>query len=164
MKSLRTKIAAGAIAIVALVAAPTAAMAYTPVGPSGATTSIPAGGSATFLFDFSGTGTVVYTLTGEGVGPGSLAMVKAAPTSTQVTKATGETVTVTLPTNATGQYTLVGVRDGGAEEITLTINATIATTGFDASSMLGVWIGGGVLLLGGVLVTVFAARRERQDA
>ena len=30
--------------------------------------------------------------------------------------------------------------------------------------MLGVWIGGGVLLLGGVLVTVFAARRERQDA
>ena len=164
MKSLRTKIAAVAIAIVALVAAPTAAMAYTPVPPSGTTTTIPAGGSATFLFDFIGTGTVDYTWTGEGVGPGSLAMVKAAPTSTQVTKATGQTVKVTLPSNATGQYVLVGVRDGGAETITLRINATIATTGFDATSMLGVWIGGGVLLLGGVLVTVFAARRERPDA
>lgn len=162
MKSLRTKIAAVVIAIVALVAAPTAAMAYTPVPPSGTTTSIPAGGSATFLFDFTGTGTVTYTLTGEGVGPGSLAMVKAAPTSTSVAKAAGETVKVTLPTNATGQYQLKGML--GSEEITLTINATIATTGFDASSMLGVWIGGGVLLLGGVLVTVFAARRERQDA
>jgi LPXTG-motif cell wall-anchored protein len=162
MKSLRTKIAAVAIAIVALVAAPTAAMAYTPVPPSGTTTTIPAGGSATFLFDFSGTGTVTYTLTGEGVGPGSLAMVKAAPPSTQVSKAVGETVTVTLPSNATETYTLVGTL--GSESITLTINATLATTGFDASSMLGVWIGGGVLLLGGVLVTVFAARRERQDA
>lgn len=162
MKSLRTKIAAAAIAIVALVAAPTAAMAYTPVPPSGTTTTIPAGGSATFLFDFSGTGTVTYTLTGEGVGPGSLAMVKAAPTTVTLDRAAGETVKVTLPTNAQGSYELKGAL--GSETITLTINATIATTGFDASSMLGVWIGGGVLLLGGVLVTVFAARRERQDA
>ena len=162
MKSLCTKIAAVVVAVVALVAAPTAALAYTPVPPSGTSTSIPQGGTATFLFDFSGTGTVTYTLSGEGVGPANLAMVKAAPTSTQVTKAVGETVTVTLPSNATGSYELRG--ELGSETITLTINATLATTGFDASSMLGVWIGGGVLLLGGVLVTVFAARRERQDA
>ncbi|QPE04906.1 LPXTG cell wall anchor domain-containing protein [Microbacterium schleiferi] len=114
------------------------------------------------MFDFSGTGTVEYTLTGEGVGPANLAMVKAAPTSTAVSKAAGETVKVTLPTNAQGSYELKGVL--GSESISLTINATIASTGFDAGSMLGVWIGGGVLLLGGVLVTVFAARRERQDA
>lgn len=46
---------------------------FTPTPPSWSTT-IPAGGSATFLFDFTGTGTVQYTLTGEGIGPGSLAL------------------------------------------------------------------------------------------
>jgi hypothetical protein len=29
---------------------------------------------------------------------------------------------------------------------------------------MGVWIGGGVLLLGGLAVTVFAVRRQRQGA
>ncbi|GAA1706959.1 hypothetical protein GCM10009808_26220 [Microbacterium sediminicola] len=160
MKSLRTKIAAVVIAVVALVAAPTAAMAYTPVPSGGTSTTIPQGGSATFLFEEFTTGTVTYTLTGEGITGANIAAVKTAVTSASVSKAAGETVTVTLPTDATGTYTLVGTQ--GATSVSVTITAAIASTGFDAGSMLGVWIGGGVLLLGGVLVTVFAARRERQ--
>lgn len=172
MKSIRSKIAAVAIAVAAIIAAPAAASAagYTPAFVDGPTTIAP-GGSGVFTFDdFSAGQSVVFTLSGEGVGPGNLASVKTAVTNTSVTKTANSSgvasVEVILPANATGTYTL---SVGGYSDLTRTITAStsgsaIADTGFDAGSMLGVWIGGGVLLLGGVLVTVFAARRERQDA
>jgi hypothetical protein len=173
MKSLRTKIAAVAIAAAAIIAAPAAASAYTPTPISGPTTIAP-GGSGTFSFSgFAPNESVLFTLTGENGAGATLAMVKFAVSSASITKAASGTgaasVEVTLPSNATGTYTLLAAGQSSGDSTSVSITASssggsIAETGFDAGSMLGVWIGGGVLLLGGVLVTVFAARRERQDA
>lgn len=173
MKSLRTKIAAIVIAVAAIVAVPAAASAYTPVFDSGPSTIVP-GGTGTFTFSgFEPGESVTFTLTGENGAGATLAMVKFAVSSASVVKAASGTgaasVQVTLPSNATGSYTLstTGASTGAGPSVTITASSsgtgTIGNQGFDAGSMLGVWIGGGVLLLGGVLVTVFAARRERQD-
>jgi hypothetical protein len=172
MKSLRTKLAAVAIAVAAIVAAPAAAHAYSPVAPGGGT--VAPGGTTTLAYEFAPLETVTFTLTGENAQGATLAAVKTVVNSKVLVKdanAEGDvTVTVTLPSNATGSYTLtaVGEASGAASPVTLTAVAGAAgggglpATGVDSASLMGVWIGGGVLLLGGLAVTVFAVRRQRE--
>ncbi|WP_460776114.1 hypothetical protein [Microbacterium sp. GXF7504] len=173
MKSLRIKLAAIAVAIVALVAAPAAAnAAYTP-SPQGGTTTFTAapGGSVSVPYTgFQPGETVRFSLTGENANGATLALVKTAVETKTFDKAASAsgavTVTVTLPSNATGAYTLSaqGLTSGtSAAAVTINAGQVPAATGVDSASLMGVWIGGGVLLLGGLAVTVFAVRRQRQD-
>lgn len=177
MKSLRTKIAAVVIAVAAMVAAPAAANAYTPVAPGGTSVTVAPGGTVTIPFTgFAPNESVSFTLTGENAAGATLATVKTVVNSTSLTKAASSTgavsVSVTLPSNATGTYTLTGTGLSSGASATVTITASAAgggtgggglpATGVDSASLMGVWIGGGVLLLGGLAVTVFAVRRQRQ--
>ncbi|WP_159500176.1 hypothetical protein [Microbacterium sp. 18062] len=172
MKSLRTKIAAVVIAVAAMVAVPAAANAYTPVAPGGTSVTVAPGGTVTVPFTgFAPNESVNFTLTGENAAGATLAAVKTVVNSTSLTKAASSTgavsVTVTLPSNATGTYTLTGTGASSNASATVTITASAAggglpATGVDSASLMGVWIGGGVLLLGGLAVTVFAVRRQRQ--
>jgi LPXTG-motif cell wall-anchored protein len=181
MKSLRTKLAAVVIAVAAIVAAPAAANAYTPPTPtptapstpqSPGNTTIIIGGNVTLNFVFASFEDVTFVLTGENAQGATLASVKTVVNSKQIVKtadAEGDVaVTVTLPSNASGTYTLaaVGETSGAASPVTLTAvaraEAGLPATGVDSASLMGVWIGGGVLLLGGLAVTVFAVRRQRE--
>ncbi len=179
MKSLRLKLAAIAVAVVALVAAPAAANAYTPSPSGGGTVTVAPGGTVTVQFTgFQPNETVRFTLFGENGAGASLAVVKSAPsTSAPLDKpanaAGAVSVTVTLPSNASGSYTLTatGLSSAATATATIAVGASggsgggqvPAATGVDSASLMGVWIGGGVLLLGGLAVTVFAVRRQRQD-
>ena len=173
MKSLRTKIAAVVIAVAAIVAAPAAANAYTPVAPSGTSFITSPGGTVTVPFTgFAPNEDVSFTLTGENAASATLAVVKTAITSKSLVKAADASgavsVTVTLPSNAKGAYSLtaVGLSSDASTAVTITATASgsggLPATGVDSASLMGVWIGGGVLLLGGLAVTVFAVRRQRQ--
>ncbi|MBZ4487618.1 LPXTG cell wall anchor domain-containing protein [Microbacterium sp. cx-55] len=170
MKSLRTKLAAVVIAAAAIIAAPAAANAYTPVAPGGANQTVAPGGTVTVPFTgFAPNDTVTFVLTGENAAGATLAAVKTAvntKTIAKVSSASGAvSVAVTLPTNATGSYRLVGTgAAGGVAEATIVAGAAggLPATGVDSASLMGVWIGGGVLLLGGLAVTVFAVRRQRE--
>lgn len=181
MKSLRTRIAAVVIAAAAIIAAPAAASAYTPSGPTAgisASGSFAPGGTITLVAGGYAPGTQVsFTVTGENGAAITLAMVKFASSTSPVfgpyaanSSGVATSPGIVLPSNAAGTYTVTATASGYAAQTTqFTVGSSaggggLPNTGFDAGSMLGVWIGGGVLLLGGVLVTVFAARRERQDA
>lgn len=181
MKSLRTKIAAVAIAVAAIIAAPAAASAYTPSGPTAGVTasgSLTPGGTITLVAGGYAPNTPVsFTVAGENGAGITLAMVKFASSTSPVfgpysanSSGVASSAAIVLPPNASGTYVVTASAPGYANQNTQFVVGSssggggLPNTGFDASSMLGVWIGGGVLLLGGVLVTVFAARRERQDA
>lgn len=181
MKTVRGRIAALVLAVAALVAAPTAALAYTPSGPTAGIvatgTFVPGGDVVLTAGGYTEGTSVTFTVTGENGAGITLAMVKTAISTSPAfgpypANASGvaNTPAVVLPAGASGTYTVTASAPGYApQETKFTVGGSnagggIADTGFDASSMLGVWIGGGVLLLGGVLVTVFAARRERQNA
>lgn len=175
MKSLRAKFAAAALVAIALIAAPAAANAYTPVAPGGTITVTP-GGTVTVPFTgFAPEEPVSFTLTGENGAGASLASVRIAiTTSAAVTKPADSdgavSVVVTLPSNASGDYELraVGAESGASALKVISVPAAAGTpgslpaTGVDSASLMGVWVGGGVLLLGGLAVTVFAVRRQRQ--
>jgi hypothetical protein len=174
MKSLRIKLAAVVVAVAALVAAPAAANAYTPTPSGPSTVTISASGSATIAFSgFQPGEPVTFSLTGEFALSATLATVKTAVETNTLTKAASPagatSVQVTLPSNAVGQYRLAATGGTSGETSSVLINAVAAdgqvpaATGVDSASLMGVWIGGGVLLLGGLAVTVFAVRRQRQD-
>ena len=170
MKSLHTKIAAVAIAVAAIIAAPAAASAYTPSGPTAGITAsgtFTPGGAITLTAGGYASGTPVsFTVTGENGAGITLVFGPYSANASGVANSAG----IVLPSNASGTYTVTATAPGYTNQTTQFVVGSSAgggglpNTGFDAGSMLGVWIGGGVLLLGGVLVTVFAARRERQDA
>lgn len=178
MKSLRTKLAAVVIAVAAIVAAPAAANAYTPDEPAVVVNgNIVAGGTITLgavSFDFNTT--ITFTITGENAASATQAAVKTvvntSPAFTTTTNGSGAaSVGVRLPANASGTYTVAvtGLKNGATvtETSQLVVSTGGATgglpaTGVDSASLMGVWIGGGVLLLGGLAVTVFAVRRQRQ--
>ncbi|MBA8816901.1 hypothetical protein FHX48_001994 [Microbacterium halimionae] len=176
MKNLRTKIAAVAIAVVALIAAPAAANAYTPSSPTGTVTITPGGTSTVQFGGFEDEEPIVFTLTGENGAGGTLSSVRFVVNSTSITKAADEdgdaSVAVTLPANASGSYSLAAVGQSSGASAAVTIDSGVAAgsgtalpaTGFDTASMTGIWVGGGVLLMGGIAVTVIALMRRRQTA
>lgn len=169
--------AAVAIAAAAVFAAPAMANAYTPSGPDAGSVTIPVGSSGVIPFTgFDAGESVTFTLTGENAAGATLAYVKfAVSTSAPITKAAnasgGVSVQVTLPSNASGTYTLTGVAASGTAtaSIAATTSAgaagTLPSTGFESDSLLGIWIGGGALVLAGSAVAVAATvRRNRQNA
>jgi LPXTG-motif cell wall-anchored protein len=180
MKSLRTKIAAVVIAAAALVAAPAAANAYTPGAPDVTVggTPVPGGTVTLSAISFDAGTPISFTLTGEDAASATLALVKFAistsPAFPSTTDASGAaSVAVKLPATATGTYevAVTGLKNGATvtETSSLVVSTAAAggglpATGIDSASLMGVWIGGGVLLLGGLAVTVFAVRRQRQGA
>lgn len=188
MKHKISKAAAAlAVAIAAVFAAPAVASAYTPTPAGPETITITPGGTVPVQFTgFEPGEQVTFTLTGEGVGPDNLAFVSFAVTSTSVTKDASEdgaaTATVTLPDDATGTYTLaaVGSESGAAEPVTIALAApaggdggtddgsaggpALGDTGFDGDALLGLWVGGGVLVLAGASIAVATSVRRTRRA
>ncbi|QCQ17042.1 LPXTG cell wall anchor domain-containing protein [Microbacterium sp. RG1] len=186
MKSLRTKIAAVILTAAALVAAPAAAQAYvpTPGEPEAAVSGAPTpGGTVTLVATaFDGNTPISFVVTGEngaGITQASVKLaVSSSPTFSTTTNAAGNaSFNVKLPSNATGTYDVAVTGQKNGVTVTETTSFAVGTgsggtgsgtglpaTGVDSGSLMGVWIGGGVLLLGGLAVTVFAVRRQRQGA
>ncbi|MEW1835845.1 hypothetical protein [Microbacterium sp. NPDC079995] len=188
MKHKISKAAAAlAVAIAAVFAAPAVANAYTPDTPvpsalvPGVPTplAVPAG-------TFVPGETVTFTLTGEGVGPANLAFVAFAVSSTSVDKEAtadgGAVATVTLPEDATGSYALTAVSESGASFAFPAVGVAAAAggdggtdggsaggpalgdTGFDGDALLGLWVGGGVLVLAGASIAVATSVRRTRRA
>lgn len=72
-------------------------------------------------------------------------------------------LTVRFPTDAAGAYTIaVFSASSPGDTVTVTVGA-LSVTGMNAQSLLGLWVGGGALVLAGVVVLTAAlvARRRR---
>ncbi len=192
MKHKISKAAAAlAVAIAAVFAAPAVANAYTPDTPvpSALVPGVPTPVAAPADTFIPGE-TVTFTLTGEGVGTGNLAFVAFAVSSTSVDKTAtadgGAVVTVTLPEDATGSYALTAVSESGATFAAPAIGVAAAAggdggtdggsddgsaggpalgdTGFDGDALLGLWVGGGVLVLAGASIAVATSVRRTRRA
>ena len=177
--------AAIALAVLAVIAVPTAANAsgHAPVGNITVNGDVAPGGIVVVNFSnntFIAGEDVSFTLTGENAASATLANFKAAVNSTSLTKAAAAdgsvSVAVTLPTDATGTYTLTatGLTSGSVGTAAISVVAAdsaavvkagdLASTGYDAP-MLAIWAAAGALLLGIALVTVLTVvRRQRANA
>ncbi|MBD8218535.1 LPXTG cell wall anchor domain-containing protein [Microbacterium sp. CFBP 13617] len=178
MKHLTKAAASAAIAGALLLAAPAVAQAYVPAGPDTQTFTITSNGPVP-VSGFTPGAETTFTLVGVGVTGANIATANLPVSSASVTKtadASGvATATVTLPANPVGTYTLAvtGARaanNGGGSgsgtgggSFNNGSNA-LPATGMDADSLLGIWVGGGALVLAGAAVAVGAkVRRTRQE-
>ncbi|ODT24232.1 LPXTG cell wall anchor domain-containing protein [Microbacterium sp. SCN 69-37] len=165
MKHRFTKVAASvAIAAGLVFAAPAMAQAYTPTGPDTVTITVTAPGPVP-VAGFQPGATVTFTLVGEGVTGPNLAAVKFAVSSTTVTKTADSsgvaTATVVGTPPAGSSWTLSAT---GARASSEAGGGTLPSTGGDSESLLGIWVGGGALVLAGATVAVAATvRRNRQE-
>jgi len=173
--------AATAIAAAAVLAVPVAANAYPAADPDIAVSGTLTPGSTVTVTAEPGTfvagETVTIFLSGESASGASLAFVKFAYEAnanlgTTTAAADGALATgIKLPSNASGEYTVTAVGASGATATTsFTISATgsgtgLPDTGGDSGALLGLWIGGGALVLAGTGVAVASTvRRQRQGA
>ncbi|PSL38911.1 hypothetical protein CLV49_2541 [Labedella gwakjiensis] len=172
------KIIAGAgIALVALFAVPTAAQALYAPEDSITVTGTPApGGTVTVTIDaaFTPGEDVSFTLTGENASAATLAVFKAAVETKSLTKAADASgsaaLDVTLPANASGTYTITGtgLSSGivGTAAVTVVAGDGSGTDDGDGLAVTGgtaltaIWIAGGALALGIVLLLVRTMRRK----
>ncbi|WP_150957533.1 LPXTG cell wall anchor domain-containing protein [Microbacterium testaceum] len=187
--NLKKAAAASALAGALLVAAPVAAQAatqaptYAANNPSTVVIEITESGPVA-VPGFEANADVTAQLAGRGIGPGSLATANLPVTSTSATKKTDASgavaFNVTLPENPSGSYTLAvtGPRagsdagtggstpiGGGSGSTGGSANGSnnLPATGMDASSMLGLWVGGGALALaGGTIAVATTVRRNRK--
>lgn len=170
-------IAGAGIALVALFAVPTAAQALYAPEESITVTGTPAPGetiAVTFDEVFTPGEDVSFTLTGENAVGATLAVFKSAVNTQSLTKAADASGTavldVTLPTNATGTYTVTatGLTSGivGTAAITVVAGDGAGTDDGDGLAVTGgtaltaIWIAGGALALGIVLLLVRTMRRK----
>ena len=176
--------AALAIAVAAVFAAPAVASAYTsdPVVVSAPGALVPGTPGTVSFTDFAANEGVTFTLRGENASGGSLAFVAFVVDSTSVTKAAdaegNASVEVTLPSNASGSYELTGTgqESGTVASTTISVAATgsgaggeggggvLQNTGFDGDALLGLWVGGGVLVLAGASIAVATSVRRARRA
>jgi len=180
MKLTFSKVAASAtVAAALIVVAPVAAaQAYVPNDPNTITEIVTSSGPKP-VSGFEPGATVTFTLVGKGISGANLATANLPVTAASVTKtADGSGVAsaiVTLPENPSGTYTLAatGIRaDGsnngggsGSGSGSGGSSNALPATGMNADSLLGIWIGGGALLLAGATVAVATqARRNRHKA
>lgn len=165
MKHRFAKVAASvAIAAGLVFAAPAMAQAYTPTGPDTVTITVTAPGPVP-VAGFQPGATVTFTLVGEGVTGPNLAAVKFAVSSTTVTKTADSSGVATaevrnVPAGASWTLSATGARAsseaGGS--------GRLPASGGDSESLLGIWVGGGALVLAGATVAVAATvRRNRQE-
>lgn len=168
-------LATAGIALVAFFAAPVAANAQYAPAPSDDSIVVTPGGTVTVPFaGFEASEDVDFTLTGENGAGATLAVFRAAISSSSITKTASESgtvsVTVTLPSNATGEYTLLAAGESGASASAVIAAAAavdgdedgngdgLAVTG--GTALTTIWIAGGALGLGIVLLLVRGLRRK----
>ncbi|RKS89853.1 hypothetical protein DEU37_1168 [Microbacterium sp. AG790] len=166
MKHRFSKIAASiAIAAGLVIAAPAMAQAYTPTGPDTVTITVTAPGPVP-VAGFQPGATVTFTLVGEGVTGANIAAVKFAVTSASTTKTADSsgvaTATVVGTPPAGASWTLAAT---GARSSSEAGGSTLPSTGGNSESLLGIWVGGGALVLAGATVAVAATvRRNRKES
>jgi hypothetical protein len=169
-------LATAGIALVAFFAAPVAANAQYAPAPSDDAIVVTPGGTTTVPFaGFEPSEEVSFTLTGENGAAATLAVFRAAISSASTTKTASTegttSVAVTLPTNATGDYTLVATGETSNASATAVITAAAAVDGDDngdgddlavtgGTALTAIWIAGGALGLGVVLLLVRGLRRK----
>jgi hypothetical protein len=169
-----TKVLATAgIALVAFFAVPAAANAQYAPAPTDDTLAVTPGGTVEVSFvGFEPNELVSFTLTGENGAGATLAVFRAAISSASLEKAAAAdgtaSVEVTLPTNAVGDYTLLAEGADASASAVITAAAAVdpdedgdgglAVTG--ASALSTIWIAGGTLGLGVVLLLVRGLRRK----
>lgn len=188
MKLNLTKASAGvALAGALLLAAPAAHAAtqgYVPTGPNTITLSITSDGPVP-VDGFQPGASVEFTLVGKGITAANIATASLPVTAASVTKTADgagvATAVVTLPANPSGSYTLSvsgaradGSNGGGSGAGTgggSTGGGTNAggsnalpATGMNTDSMLGIWVGGGALVLAGAAVMVVTKTRRRNES
>ncbi|OZD51068.1 hypothetical protein CH252_15925 [Rhodococcus sp. 06-1477-1B] len=160
-----------ALAGALLFAAPAVAQAYVPSSPNTVTVTVTSNGPVP-ISGFQAGAQVTFTLVGRGVTGANIATANLPVTSASVTKtadASGSaTANVTLPAGASGTYTLAATGARAAAGTGSNTNAGGSTglpaTGFDANSMLGLWVGGGALALaGGTIAVATTVRRNRAE-
>jgi len=160
------------------IAAP-AASASTIYPPSGSCSVSPtttqAGGTVAFecaAETFSSEETVTITVTGENGSAAEIGMVRFAittATGTQTSQADGSlaAVDITLPSNATGTYNIAavsGTSAGGTAAVTVTGADGLPSTGLDSGTTLGLWIGGGALVVAGAALAIAAGVRRSRNS
>jgi len=170
---IKKALAGAGIAVAILLATPLAANAATYVPATAITVSdaTPAPGqptTVTFSQAFTPSESVSFTLTGENGAGATLAAISS-KSITKAASATGTTsVVVTPPANATGSYSLTatGLTSGIVGTAAVTVVAADGST-TDGLAYTGgtlpiaaIWIAGGVLALGVVLVMVVGIRRR----
>ena len=171
--------AVAALATIAIFGAPAAAQASTIYPPSGACTASPATAQpgSTIAFEcaagtFSGDESVTVTVTGENGAGATIGMVRFAITTASevvTSEANGSLspLSITLPSNASGTYNIAAISStsaGGTAAVSITGADGLPVTGLDSGSMLGLWIGGGALVLAGAALGIAAVVRRRRDA
>jgi hypothetical protein len=186
--------AIAAVAVLAVPTAANAETDYPPTVGVGDGVTVVAGSTASVPFSgFEPSEPVTFFLSGENASAASLAFVKFAyeenvNLGTREADASGAvTARVVLPANATGTYTLVadGATSGDtATTITVTTagggagtgtgtgtgsdtgsnSNVIAETGGDSGALLGIWVGGGALLLAGASLAVASTVRRNRSA
>jgi hypothetical protein len=186
----KKSLAAIALAVLAVVAVPTAANAsgYAPAENITVSGNVVAGGVVVVNFSnntFIAGESVSFTLTGENAAGATLATFKSVVNSQSLVKTASSAgavaLNVTLPTNATGSYTTTatGLTSGTVGTASLTVasadgaaagtgtgvsNGGLAATGYDAP-MLAIWAAAGALLLGiALMVALTVVRRQRANA
>lgn len=182
MKHNLIKAAATAILIAgAALAAPTIAHAevYPPADSAQVSdTVIEPGDTVTFWVEdgaFLPGEPVTITLEGENASGATLAFVKFAietQTWNRTANAEGglDPVQITFPMDASGVYTISAFSATSAgDSVTVTVvgdaDGGLAATGLDSNSLLGLWVGGGALVLaGGALAVATTVRRNRKHA
>ncbi|MEV7767977.1 hypothetical protein [Microbacterium sp. NPDC086615] len=169
-RRLTTAVASASVAAALLLAAPVAAQAYVPTSPDTVTVTVTSNGPVP-VPGFQPGAEVTFTLVGRGVTGANIATASLPVTSASVTKtadASGSaTAVVTLPANPSGSYTLAatgaradsngGGSNGGSSN-------ALPATGVNGESLMGIYIGGGALVLAGATVAVAAkVRRNRAE-
>jgi hypothetical protein len=173
---IKKVLATAGIALIAFFAVPSTANAQYAPAPSDDSIIVAPGDTVTIPFaGFAPSENVTFTLTGESASSATLALFRAAVDSTTLTKAASTdgtvSVDVTLPTNAVGDYVLaaVGLESDATASTIISVAAAVdpdeeaddddlAVTGVSALST--VWIAGGALGLGVVLLLVRGLRRK----
>jgi len=191
MKTNFAKVAAVIAIAAAATFVPLAAHAY-PTGEeaSVSSTTVTPGGTIDFAVadgTFVPGEPVTISLTGESASGASLAVLKAAvetATLGTIPAAADGSIDagIVFPANASGVYTITATSPSVPEGVSVTITAATASggaggtggsnaggslpaTGMDSGSLLGLWVGGGALVLAGGAVAVGAAvHRQRKHA
>ncbi|WP_404431326.1 LPXTG cell wall anchor domain-containing protein [Microbacterium lacus] len=173
------RISAAVALAAAAILAPAAAQAVI-YPPSGACTVTPAtvtpGGTVAFECDDETFGaTESVTITVEGATGATVGFVKFAVTSSGGATSTASgalaPVDIAFPSDASGVYNISAVSEtssGGTSSVSVTSGSTgggsLPATGADNSALLGVWVGGGALVLaGGALAVAATVRRNRNS-
>lgn len=180
--SLRLTAVAALVAASAL-ALPTAAQADSIYPPSNACSVVPSvvtpGATVTFsCVDGTFSPSEFVSVTVEGATSVEVGFVKfAVPSNGSTTSSASGSISVPIafPSNASGNYNISAVSEtsaGGTSTVSVSATGsgsgtggdTLPATGLDSTALLGLWVGGGALVLaGGAVALTAAVRRNRKE-